>query len=243
MSEPSSTEALVEEIFGQSATILKTGPLITGHADFNGRPVAIIGMLDRAYIGPDTALAAAAAVLEVMRERSGEPILIILDNSGHRLGRWDELVGNNECMAHLSKCIHLARRRGHRVIGLVNELAVSSGFMALGMSTDACYALPLTELRVMAVPAMARITKIPLERLTELCESTPVLGPGAENYLKNGAIRAIWDGKLAEHLEMALTQPAPGTGATRELGETRQGRGEARAIARLVRSGEGEKLG
>ncbi len=77
------------------------------------------------------------------------------------------------------------------MIGLVNELAVSAGFMALGMATDSCYALPSAEVRVMALNAMARVTRVPLERLEELSKTSPVLGPGAQNYLRVGALKEI----------------------------------------------------
>lgn len=243
MSERSSTELLIDDIFGGAASLTRDGQVVTGEGRLDGSPISIIGMLDQAYIGADAAVAMAGAILQIVREKPGQPILIVVDNSGHRLGRWDELVGNNGCVAHLTKCIYLARRRGHRVISLVNELAVSAGFMALGMSTDACYALPQTELRVMAIPAMSRVTKIPLDRLTELCATSPVLGPGAENFLRIGAIRAIWDGNLTDHLKQALREPAGPANTTRVLGDERGGRSAARAVAELVRSGAGVGLG
>ncbi|MCC7326576.1 MAG: biotin-independent malonate decarboxylase subunit gamma [Burkholderiales bacterium] len=236
MSEASSTERLIGKIFSDAVKLDIDGELVTGEGRFEGTAVSIIGTLNQAAIGADDALVLAAAILEVIRDKPRRPILIIADTSGHRLSRWDELVGISGCIAHLTKCIYVARQRGHRVVSLVNELAVSAAFMALGMSSDECYALPQTELRVMAAPAMARITKIPLDRLTELFRSSPVIGPGAENFLRIGALRAIWNENLANHFRRALSEPVQAADYTRVLGEERGGRKEARPVAALFRS-------
>ncbi|MCK0207757.1 biotin-independent malonate decarboxylase subunit gamma [Starkeya koreensis] len=232
----SSTERLIGTLFEQ-ARLDRDGALITGVGEFDGAEVAILATTGRTYIGADVALAMARHVLDVMRDAPGRPILIVVDNSGHRLGRWDELMGNNGCLAHLTKCLYFARRRGHRVIGLVNELAVSAGFMALGMATDACYALPSAEVRVMALNAMSRVTKVPLDRLTELCATSPVLGPGVENFTRVGAIRAVWSGDLRAHLRAALAEPPAARDDRRDLGHERGGRALAREVAAQVRAG------
>jgi malonate decarboxylase gamma subunit len=237
MSETSSTEQILDTLFSGAAKLTKHGDLVTGEATFDSRPVAILGTVNRAYIGADTALAMARFVLDVMRDKPGCTILIVVDNSGHRLGRWDELMGNNGYLAHLTKCLDQARRRGHRVIGLVNELAVSAGFMALGMATDACYALPSAEVRVMALNAMARVTRVPLDRLEELSKTSPVLGPGAQNYLRVGALKAIWDGDLKEHFRQALADKPDDSDARCARGAERGGRTQAQSVAQMVRDG------
>ena len=100
-------------------------------------------------------------------------------------------------MAHLGCCIDLARRRGHRVIGLVYDQALSGGFITSGLIADACYALPEAEIRVMRIPAMARVTKLSEELLTELSRANPVFAPGVGNYVRMGGVRALWEGDLA----------------------------------------------
>ncbi|MFX5808811.1 biotin-independent malonate decarboxylase subunit gamma, partial [Acinetobacter baumannii] len=115
-----------------------------------------------------------------------------------------EMLGINSYMAHLGKCVELARRQGHRVVGLVYDQALSGGFITSGLIADACYALPEATIRVMGLPAMARITKVPEERLTELAKSNPVFAPGPENYLRMGGVAAIWNGDLAKALADAL---------------------------------------
>jgi malonate decarboxylase gamma subunit len=237
MSDLSSTERLIGDFFGDDAVIRREGDLIIGEGRLDGCGISILGTADRTYIGADAAIAMARHVLDIVSDRPRQPILIIVDNSGHRLGRWDELMANNGCIAHLTKCLDLARRSGHRVIGVVNELAVSAGFMALGMATDTCYALPEAEVRVMAPNAMSRVMRVPLDRLTELCQTSPVLGPGVQNFMRVGAIRDLWAGDLAGHLRTALAEAPPAGDTRRNIAHARGGRLLAREVADLVRSG------
>jgi malonate decarboxylase gamma subunit len=146
----------------------------------------------------------AAAVLEVMNKYPGRPIVFLVDTSGQRLRHRDELLGLNGYMAHLAKCVEMARRRGHAIISLVYEQALSGGFLANGMMADICAALPEAEIRVMGLPAMARVTRINEERLTELSKSSPVFAPGAKNYLKMGGLDELWEGDLSTCLKNAL---------------------------------------
>ena len=196
--------------------------------------VTVIGARNKAPIGVELAHRMAGAVLETVREHPGRPIVLLVDTSGQRLSRRDELLGVNGYMAHLAKCLELARRSGHRTLGLVYGEAVSGGFLATSLLADVCYALPEAEIRVMNLPAMARVTKIPLERLQELSKTSAVFAPGVENYHRMGAIRALWDGDLSAHLEAALAEPEEGD-RRRQDGEARGGRTLARAVADRVR--------
>ncbi|WP_336490161.1 biotin-independent malonate decarboxylase subunit gamma [Methylobacterium nigriterrae] len=228
---------VLAELFGDDHEIGWDGVTLAGVARFDGRTVTVIGTSDRATIGADVALRLARATLDAMRDEPRRPILVIVDNAGHRLSRRDELMGNNGCIAHLTRCLDTARRRGHRVIGLVHDLAVSGGFMATGLATDLCYALPGAEVRVMAPAAMARVTKIPLERLGELAASNPVLGPGVENFIRVGGLEGVWDGDLKTHFREALARPLKGDDMRRTLGEERGGRVAAASVSARVRAG------
>src|ERR1700737_2143690 len=86
---------------------------------------AVIGPPNHAAIGVEIALAQAQAVLKTVREHPQRPILILVDTQGQRLRHRDELLGINSYMAHLGKCIELARRCNHPIIGLVYEQALS----------------------------------------------------------------------------------------------------------------------
>ena len=44
---------------------------------------------------------------------------MLVDTGGQRLSRRDELLGINGYLAHLAKCLELARLRGHKLISLI----------------------------------------------------------------------------------------------------------------------------
>jgi malonate decarboxylase gamma subunit len=175
----------------------------------------------------------ASRVLATMREHPGRPVLFLIDTSGQRLARRDELLGIHHCMAHLAKCVELARSRGHRVVGLVYGQALSGGFLPSGMMADRCAALPQAEIHVMSLRAMARVTRLPEERLRALAQDSPVFAPGAINYVRMGAIESLWDGDLAERLRAALAD-VPDRDLRRVHGLDRGGRLLAEPIARRV---------
>ncbi|KIL96712.1 Malonate decarboxylase gamma subunit [Paramagnetospirillum magnetotacticum MS-1] len=226
--------SLLDQLFPAGHTVAFDGIFFAGTGTSGSHAVAVIGTIDAAPIGIELAFRMAGAVLDVVRHHPGRPILLLVDTQGQRLSHRDELLGINGYMAHLAKCLEVARRAGHKIIGLVYSQAVSGGFLASSLLADTCYALPEAEVRVMNLPAMSRITKIPLERLESLSKTSPVFAPGVENYLRMGAIAALWQGDLSAYLAEALAAPA-GEDTRRILGETRQGRGLARRVAERVR--------
>jgi malonate decarboxylase gamma subunit len=227
-------ERLLDGLFPDGHEVFQDGLLISGSGHVAGRQVALIGTLEAAPIGVELAHQLAGEVLSVIRDHPGRPILLLVDTQGQRLSHRDELLGLNGYMAHLANCLALARLQGHRIIGLVHSQAVSGGFLASSLLADACYALPEAEIRVMNLPAMARVTKIPLQRLESLSETSPVFAPGVGNYQRMGAIEAIWEGDLAECLIAALDSGSDAD-QRRELGEARGGRQLARRVADRVR--------
>lgn len=224
---------LLPGLFGEHHQVSREGELLRGTAQLDGRTLAVVGTTDHAAIGIELALAQARAVLDTVRDHPGRPILLLVDTQGQRLRRRDELLGINRYMAHLGLCIELARQRGHRVIGLVYDQALSGGFITSGLIADACYALPEAEIRVMRLPAMARVTKIDEARLAALAESNPVFAPGGENYVAMGGVRALWRGDLAAQLREALAQ-APTTDERARDGAERGGRRLAAEVAQRV---------
>ena len=196
--------ALAQQLFPQGHDIVEQENFLSGTAQVDGATVTVVGTTGHTPIGIEIALAQAAAILDTVRAHPGRAIVILVDTQGQRLRHRDEMLGINSYMAHLGKCVELARRSGHRVVGLVYDQALSGGFITSGLIADACYALPDATIRVMGLPAMARITKVPQERLTELAKSNPVFAPGPENYLRMGGVADIWNGDLALALREAL---------------------------------------
>lgn len=226
-------QTLATRLFGADHGITRDGDLLRGTVTFDGEPLTVIGTTDHAPIGVQLALAQARAVLDTMAQHPGRAILLLIDTQGQQLRRRDELLGINRAMAHLGLCIDLARRRGHRVLGLVYDQALSGGFITSGLIADACDALPEAEIRVMRLPAMARVTKLPEAMLAELSESNPVFAPGVGNYVAMGGVRKLWRGDLADALREALAH-APADDRRAEDGAVRGGRRLAAQVAQQV---------
>lgn len=229
-------QTLASRLFPQGHTVHEHDQFLSGTGTVDGETVAVIGTTGHAPIGIEIALTQATAVLATVRAHPGRPILILVDTQGQRLRHRDEMLGINSYMAHLGKCIDFARRQGHKVIGLVYDQALSGGFITSGLMADACFALPDATIRVMGLPAMARITKVPEERLTELAKTDPVFAPGAGNYLRMGGLQAIWEDDFAVRLAQALREADP-VDRRRELGFARGGRKLAQPVAEAVKSG------
>ncbi len=214
---------VASQLFGSAHDIRADGNFLSGSASFDGQVIAVVGSTDHAPIGYALALRQAQVVLDTMAAHPGRAIFLMIDTQGQQLRRHDELLGINRAMAHLGCCIDLARRRGHRVIGLVYDQALSGGFITSGLIADACDALPEAEIRVMRIPAMARVTKLSEEVLAALSATNPVFAQGVQNYLRMGGVRALWNGDLAACLREALAQ-APVDDRRAVLGRERGGR-------------------
>lgn len=221
------------QLFGLAHDIHADGDFLSGSAHFDGNNIAVVGSTNHAPIGYALALRQAKVVLDTMALHPGRAIFLMIDTQGQQLRRHDELLGINRAMAHLGCCIDLARRRGHRVIGLVYDQALSGGFITSGLIADACDALPEAEIRVMRIPAMARVTKLSEEVLTALSATNPVFAPGVRNYLRMGGVRSLWQADLRNGLRDALAH-APVEDQRAALGRERGGRLLAAEVAEKV---------
>ena len=226
-------QSLAKRLFGSGHDISADGDFLSGSAIFDGAVLAIVGTTNHAAVGVDLALRQARAILDVVARHPCRPLLLLVDTQGQKLRRRDELLGIHRAMAHLGGCIDLARRQGHPVIGLVYDQALSGGFITSGLIADACHALPEAEIRVMRVPAMARVTKLPEELLESLSLSNPVFAPGVANYVAMGGVRSLWDGNLAAGLRAALADRDT-TDRRAEEGAARGGRRVAADVIRRV---------
>ncbi len=226
-------KVLADTLFGPGHGIVAEGDFLHGTVTFDGQPITVLGTTGHAAIGVKLALTQARVVLDTLARHPGRTLLLLIDTQGQQLRRRDELLGINRAMAHLGMAIDLARRQQHKVLGLVYDQALSGGFITSGLIADACDALPEAEIRVMRIPAMARVTKLPEALLTSLSESNPVFAPGVANYVAMGGIRALWRDDLPAALRDALAN------ATRDdqralAGAARGGRRLAAAVAQRV---------
>ncbi len=228
---------LLDTLFPAGHDASVTRQVIAGTAHTAIGPVALLGTVDAAAISHDIALRLASQVLDLVDQHPGRPLIFLVDTQGQALARAQELLCLNGSLAHLARCVDLARRRGHVTLGLITGEAVSGGFLSFGLMADRVYALQSAQVRVMDLKAMARVTKIPHERLVALAASSPTFAPGAENYHRMGAIEALWDTPSSELLEQALAQlraSQPGGDNRLQQGRLRGGRQEAAAIVAAV---------
>lgn len=229
---------LLDGLFPAGHAVAREGDVLAGTGRASAGEVAVVGIAGGAEVGVEAALALAGELLRVVREAPGRPVLALVDTAGQRMSLRDELLGLNGYLGHLAATVELARQSGHKVVALVTGQAVSAGALALGFVADEVHALEGARLAVMALPAMARVTKIPLERLERLSAGSPVLAPGLESFVRLGAIASIWRPPLAPHLEAALARPAA-PDARAALGAERGGRTLALEVSRRVASAAG----
>lgn len=230
-------EQICKRIFPKGHHISIDGDTVTGCATTSMGEVAIIGTTNQAAIGVEIAFKLADEVLKIIKNNPKQPIFILVDTQGQKLSKKDELLGNAGYLSHLSKCFELARDNGHRIISLIYNEAVSGGYLALGMIADQSFASSDAQIRVMALPAMSRITQIPLERLEELCRNSPIFGPGVKNYIALGAIEDVGDAQLSVEIERALNNYAIEDSRAR-LGSERGGRNLAYSVIQSVVNAE-----
>jgi malonate decarboxylase gamma subunit len=235
-------DALFDSLFPAGHSIRVDGDFLVGTATVGGKTVAVVGTTNDAAIGVELALSLATEVLATVRDHPGRAIVLLVDTQGQRLRHRDELLGINAYMGHLAQCIEVARLAGHRVVSLVHGHAVSGGYITGGMMADACFALAAAEISVMNLPAMARVTKIPQERLEELSKSSPVFAPGAMNYFAMGGLEAVWSDDPAKALASTLSAPIAviegRTDSRRTVGHERGGRTKALPVSQRVRGDE-----
>jgi malonate decarboxylase gamma subunit len=220
---------------GHHVKVSKNG-LITGSAKRKaGGHLAVIGVANGEPLGGQGVLALAEEVLKVVVSGGDTPILVLVDTQGQMMSRREEMLGLYEYLAHLAKCLLLASQEGHRTIGVEYGKASAGAFLATALAADTLIGLPGAEPAVMDLPSMARVTKLPLDRLKELAKTTPVFAPGLDHFAQTGAVAAIWNPKkpLDEQLEAAISDASPWDQRDR-LGAERGGRLLAAKVAEQV---------
>lgn len=143
----------------------------------------------------------AEKVINILESKSKAPVLLLVDVAGQQLAMRDEWLGMQQYFAHLLECLDCLRQQGNSLISLVYNQAVGGGFIAYGLMADTILALPHTDLAVMWLEGIAKVTKIELDTLTELSKTFPVFAPGADNFYKLGGLHEIVPiDKLAEKI-------------------------------------------
>ncbi|TXM87791.1 biotin-independent malonate decarboxylase subunit gamma, partial [Methylobacterium sp. WL122] len=184
---------ILASLFPEGHSVNVADGLITGHGPLDGRDLSVVGVDGDTPLGIEGALTLSAAVLATVRAGGAAPILVLVDSDSQRMSRRDELLGLNECLAHLAKALLLADAQGHPTIGLIYGHSAAGAFIATALATRVLVALPGANPSVMDLPSVARVTKLPLEKLETMAKSTPVFAPGLDNMVQAGAVQAVLD--------------------------------------------------
>jgi len=230
---------ILASLFPQGSSVVATGGLIHGAGPrADGSPLHVVGVCGRNAVGIDEAAELARQVLEVIAGEDKAPILVLIDSDSQRMSKRDEMLGLNEFLAHLAKCLILADALGHPTIGLLYGHTAAGAFIATALATRTLLALPGAEPVVMDLPSMARVTKLPIETLQTMAKTTPVFAPGLANLAQTGAVAATLDPQrpLAGQIEEVLVASAREAGKDGRdvLGKQRNGRPKAADIALRV---------
>jgi len=227
-------QEVLSRIFPDGYEIQASGAIFhgTGTTTSAGK-VAVIGTEGHPVLGIPILLQLSVLILQVMRKTPRRAILLLVDNDGQKMALEDELLGLNQYLAHLVKVQDLARRQGHPVIALVYGNSCAGGFIGFGLCAGHTYALPDSNTSVMILPAIARVTKLPLEYLEELSQTVAVFAPGVRNFERTGGVAGVWDGDLQHCLEQALQQDQSADQRA-ELGAQRGGRPLAATVINRV---------
>ncbi|MBC3930828.1 biotin-independent malonate decarboxylase subunit beta [Undibacterium curvum] len=209
--------------------------LVHGELSIAAQRWSLIALRQHAVIGVELAWQMAALVLQAVQQQPQRPLLLLIDTAGQRLRRQEEMLGLPRFMAHLAKCLQLARMAEMPVLALIYDQALSGAIVATGMMADQCYALEAAQIHVMAASAMASITGMSEDKVHTLNQSDPGFAPGVEHYWAMGGIDAIWSQPTPELILAALANRA-GPDRRALLGLQRGGRRLAQYIADAVLS-------
>jgi malonate decarboxylase gamma subunit len=221
---------------GHDVTVRDHG-LVRGSGTLRGGGRAeVIGVAERTALGVEEALRLSCWVLEAVESGGNGPILVLLDSDSQRMSKHDELLGLNEFLAHLAKCLIYADMQGRHTVGVLYGHTAAGAFIATALATRSLLAIPGAQPEVMDLPSMSRVTKLSIDILEERSESSPIFAPGLANFAQTGAVLATWDETvaLAEQLQAVLGLDKHADERDR-LGAARHGRPKAADIAERVR--------
>lgn len=223
------TELVLKQLFPNQLNYQIEGYVIKGDAQTAVGPVRILGTVNAAPINQDIAIQLSSEILKLVQQGDQTPVVFIVDTQGQDLSRADELLCLNRTFAHLASCVDLLRRSGHANLAIIFGQAVSGGFLSYGLMANEVYALSDSQVKVMDLNAMARVTKIPVEKLKQLSQSSAIFAPGVENFYKMGAINAVWENLDTDWVSQALVNRQQHlesymTDQRRVVGQQRQGR-------------------
>lgn len=226
---------LLTHMFGEKWQVNEQDNVVTGVATFADKEFAICGVVNGASLDNTMCQQLAKFVLDKIALNPTSYFIILVDTAGQQATHHAELIGLNRYIGHLTKTIHFARATGARVFGLVYGKALGGAFIATALNAERLYALNTAQIAVMWLEAMSRVTKVPLAKLQELSKTSAIFAPGAENFVKLGAIEAVLAPEaVMPQILQDLQAAAPDIDHWRENGFARGGRTMADKIVKEV---------
>jgi malonate decarboxylase gamma subunit len=225
-------DEILPSLFPDGHDVARADGLLAGWARLKGGGTAlVVGIEGRTPLGVDGALKLSGHVIAALERGGDGPILVIVDSDSQRMSKRDELLGLNEFLAHLAKCLILADLRGRPTVGLLYGHTAAGAFIATALATRVLVGLPGAEPEVMDLPSMSKVTKLSVDVLKEKAKATPVFAPGLDNLARMGAVLDTWDPAkpLCDQLAAVLGGMDPGD--RRDV----PGRPKAAEIAERVR--------
>lgn len=217
-------QTLLNSIFTDPQTQIKQN-VVFGSGLIKEQRFTILGTIEDTSFGVDEAIEMAKHVLALVETNNQDPIILFTNVIGQKLAVRDEWLGMYAYFAHLLKCLHLAREKGNKIISLIYNQAIGGSFIAFGMMADRIFALKDTQLAVMWLEGMAKVTKIELDVLKSISETSPVFAPGVENFKKLGGIHEVLElSEVPEQLLASLNEPKLRQDNRAELGKKYGGR-------------------
>ena len=131
-------------------------------------------------------------MLDSIEQGSG-PILVLVDSDSQRMSKRDELLGLNEFLAHLAKCLIYADMHGRPTIGLLYGHSAAGAFLATALATRVLVGLPGADPAVMDLPSMAKVTKLSIEVLRGKGQVDAGVRARPANLAQTGAVHMTWD--------------------------------------------------
>jgi malonate decarboxylase gamma subunit len=170
------------------------------------------------------------------------PLLLIVDTPGNGPGKQEEIFGMNKATGAYQLALAEARKAGHPIVAMVVGRAISGAFLCHGLQADHILTLSSkfsTQIHVMPITSISRITKLDIEWLQELAKSNPVFAAGPDFFFKLGGVEEIIESidamrdRIIAHV--AEVRAMKGTGSQEKLGPWGRGALGAERGGRKVR--------
>ncbi|MDR3501208.1 MAG: biotin-independent malonate decarboxylase subunit gamma [Legionella sp.] len=223
-SDQITAQQLIEHCFDTAETQINQ-QIIFGSGKIKEKQFNILGTIENTSFGVDEAIEMAKQVLQLVKSKNQDPIILLTNVIGQKLSVRDEWLGMYGYFSHLLSCLHLARQNGNKLIALVYNQAIGGSFIAFGMMADRIYALHNTELAVMWLEGMAKVTKLDIDLLRKISETSAVFAPGVDNFKKLGGLHDVLHlNEVSEKLLMTLEEADLSEDNRAELGKKYGGR-------------------